>query len=113
MLKHFTLDDFACPCCGESKMNIDTVLRLDKARMIADTPFKINSGYRCPKHNKEVGSTSDNHPSGHGSDIEAKTNRKRIKILSGLIKAGFKRIGIHKTFIHADDMDKVESCWLY
>lgn len=94
-------------------MNIDTVLRFDKARMIADTPFKINSGYRCPKHNKEVGSTSDNHPSGHGSDIEAKTNRKRIKILTGLIKAGFKRIGIHKTFIHADDMDKVESCWLY
>ena len=113
MLKYFTLDEFACLCCGESKMNIDTVLRFDKARMIADTPFKMNSGYRCKKHNLEVGSTSENHPSGHAGDIECTENWQRIKILTGLIKAGFTRIGIHKTFIHADDMDKVESCWLY
>ena len=113
MLKHFTMDEFACPCCGESQMNIDTLLRFDKARMIADIPFKINSGYRCKKHNLEVGSTSENHPSGHAGDVDCQTGQQRIKILTGLIKAGFKRIGIRKDFIHADDMDKVESCWLY
>ena len=113
MLKYFTIDEFACPCCGECQMNIDTLLRFDKARMIANTPFKINSGYRCKKHNLEVGSTSENHPSGHAGDVDCQTGQQRIKILTGLIKAGFKRIGIHKTFIHADDMDKVESCWLY
>jgi len=113
MLKHFHISEFACPCCGECQMNIDTLLRFDKARMIADTPFKMNSGYRCRKHNLEVGSTSENHPSGHAGDIECTESWQRIRILIGLIKAGFKRIGIHKTFIHADDMDKVESCWLY
>ncbi len=113
MFKYFNLDEFACPCCGKSQMNLDFVMRLDRARMIANTPFRINSGYRCPKHNAAVGSTSENHPSGHGSDIDCANNAKRIAMLTGLIKAGFKRIGIAKTFIHADDMDKVESCWLY
>jgi len=94
-------------------MNLDFVLRLDKARMIADVPFKINSGYRCPKHNLAVGSTSENHTSGHAADIGCTAGTERIYILRGLIMAGFKRIGIRKDFIHVDDMDKVESCWLY
>ena len=118
MFKYFTMNEFACPCCGESQMNIDTLLRFDKARMIAGIPFKINSGYRCPEYNQnfknpKTGKASKNHPSGHGGDIDCKTGPQRIKILTGLIKAGFKRIGIRKDFIHADDMDKVESCWLY
>lgn len=113
MLKHFHISEFACPCCGECQMNIDFLLRLDKARMIADTPFKINSGYRCPKHNKEVGSTSENHTSGHAVDIKCTYGIKRGKMLRGLYLAGFKRVGIRKDFLHTDDMDKAESCWLY
>lgn len=115
MLKYFDLyeDGMFCPCCGKSLMNIDFLLRLDKARMIADTPFKINSGYRCRKHNLEVGSTSNNHPSGHAVDIKCLHSTKRGKMLRGLYKAGFKRVGIRKDFLHVDDLDKVESCWLY
>ena len=114
MFKYFTLDEFACSCpCGESKMNLDFIARLDKARGISDISYKVNSGYRCSKHNKEIGSMSENHPSGHGADIECLTNSKRIRMLVGLIMAGFTRIGIRKDFIHVDDMDKVESCWLY
>lgn len=113
MFKYFTLDEFACPCCGRSEMNLDFVMRLDKARMISNTGYKINSGCRCEKHNTEVGSTSENHTSGHGADIKARDNHKRGKILRGLYRAGFNRVGIRKDFIHVDDMDKVESCWLY
>lgn len=113
MLNHFNINEFACACCGQSKMNMDFLLRLDKARAIADVPFNINSGYRCPKHNLAIGSTSKNHTSGHAADIDCTNGPKRIRILCGLIKAGFKRIGIRKDFIHVDDMDKVESCWIY
>lgn len=113
MLKHFKMNEFVCRCCGECNMDMDFLLRLDKARMIADTPFNINSGYRCRKYNLEVGSTSENHPSGHAADIECLTSQKRIKMLRGLILAGFNRIGIRKDFIHADDMDKAQSSWLY
>ena len=113
MFKYFTLFEFACPCCSKSQMDLDFVMKLDKARMIANTPFKINSGYRCHNHNMEVRSTSLNHPSGHAADINCTEGPKRGKILKGLYKAGFTRVGIRKDFIHVDDMDNVESCWLY
>jgi len=119
VFKYFTLDEFACKCCGRSEMNIDFVLKLDKARMISGVPYKVNSGYRCPKHNEnfknpKTGKPSNNHPSGHSSDVKAENGPTRGKILKGLYKAGFTRIGIRKDFIHVDDMsDKSESCWLY
>jgi len=35
-------------------------------------------------------------------DIQARTSYYRFKIVYGLIKAGFTRILIYKTFVHAD-----------
>ncbi len=113
MVRYFTTHEFDCPCCGESKMDIAFVMKLDNARGEAGTPFVITSGYRCVKHNLELGSTSKNHTSGHAADIACTEGQKRIKILRGLIVAGFKRIGMRKDFIHVDDTDYVDSCWLY
>ena len=113
MLKHFALSEFACSCCGRVHMDQGFLLKLDKARGKAGVPFNINSGYRCPTHNREIGSTSENHTSGHAVDIGCTGGPERICILRGLIAVGFRRIGIRKDFIHVDDMDKVESCWLY
>ena len=106
-------DEFKCPCCD--KLILDSMFfgMMSRAREIADTPFHINSGYRCEKHNAEVGSTSKNHPSGRAADIRATDGPTRGKILKGLYCAGFRRIGIGKTYIHADSMDDVESTWLY
>jgi uncharacterized protein YcbK (DUF882 family) len=113
-LNNFTLDEFTCKCgCGRNNMDKDFLKRLDLARDLAGVPFSINSGCRCPEHNNCVGSTSINHVEGKAADIKATDGHTRIKILEGLIKAGFKRIGIHKTFIHADSMDQPESLWLY
>jgi uncharacterized protein YcbK (DUF882 family) len=87
--------------------------QIDNARDYAGTPFTINSGFRCPKHNEAVGSTSENHTSGKAADIACISGPERIKIVQGLIRAGFRRIGIGKTFIHADSRDDIESIWLY
>jgi len=106
MNEYFSIKEFDCPCCGKNYMKVDFLDQLTNARIIADTPFPINSGYRCPKHNKEVGSTSQNHPQGRAADIKCANNQKRLKILTGLIKAGFTRIEIHRTFIHVDNMPK-------
>lgn len=107
------IDELRCPCCG--KVEIDSIFfaRLRRARTMADVPFIINSGYRCPKHNAEVGSTSKNHTSGKAADLKVSGGPTRGKILFGLYTAGFKRVGISKTFIHCDTSDDVESCWLY
>ena len=108
-----TIDELKCPCCGKKDIDLHFLWRLRLARDLANTPFNINSGVRCQRHNKEVGSTSRNHVEGHAADISATSGPVRGKILKGLYKAGFTRVGIHDTFIHVDDMDLVESCWLY
>ena len=111
-MKHFDNQEFACKCCGENKMDENFLKQLDVARELAGVPFFINSGYRCPLHNKEVGSTSANHTSGKAVDISCENSFVRTKILTALILAGFRRIGIAKTFIHVDSMDG-EALWLY
>ena len=113
-MKNFDIHEFDCKCgCNENKMDNKFLEKIDNARDIAGVPFIINSGYRCPKHNSKIGSTSDNHTKGVAADIKCTNGPTRIKILYGLIKAGFKRIGIHKKFIHADTNDKVDSAWVY
>jgi len=113
MSNKITMSELRCPCCGETCIDDAFFARLNLAREIACVPFVINSGYRCEKHNKEIGSTSRNHVDGKAADIRATHGPSRGKILNGLYQAGFKRIGIGKTFIHADTMESVESCWLY
>jgi len=119
---NFKEDEFYCPC-GEcdldfEDMDEDIVLDLDRARGYAEVPFKLNSTIRCMAHNlkPEVGgSKTSSHPKGLAADIECKTSYARYKIIYGLRKAGFNRIGIGKNFVHADkDPDKPkELMWVY
>ena len=112
-MNNFDLKEFNCPCCGGNEMKPVFLEMIDEARRLAGVPFGINSGYRCPKHNKEVGSSSANHTSGQASDIKCTDGPTRFKIVSALIKAGFRRIGVAKTFIHADCTDGPTSIWFY
>jgi uncharacterized protein YcbK (DUF882 family) len=115
-MRNFKITEFACKCCGEVHMEDSFLDMIDAARDIAGVPFKINSGYRCPTHNAAIGSTSENHPAGRAADISATESVTRMKILRGLVMAGFNRIGVHKQFLHADNMDKIGSplvCWFY
>jgi len=117
-MKYFKPSDFACKCgCGFNDMKPDFLSRLINAREFSGVPYVINSGCRCEQHNKDVGSTSQNHVIGRAVDIKAKDSRTRFKILRGLIKAGFTRIGIHEHFIHVDNMEvegsSPEVCWIY
>lgn len=111
-----------------SKMQSSTLTKLQEAREIsrqmakklhglhADCPYIINSGFRTPEHNeKEGGSSNSSHLKGHAVDIAAKSSRDRYLILMGLLQAGFHRIGIGNTFIHADDdyYKDARVIWLY
>ena len=111
----FNKKEFNCRCCATSNISANLVLKLDLARELADTPFIITSGYRCSKHNQEVGGVKDSaHVLGLAVDIAVPDNVARLHILRGLIIAGFRRIGIGKDFIHADiDKSKPNNLWLY
>lgn len=113
--KYFNDDEFACPCCGQNAIRFSLIRSLDKAREEAGIPFKINSGYRCAKHNKAVGgSETSSHLDGSAADISVDTSERRYKALQSLLKH-FPRVGIAKTFIHVDnDLTKPqEVSWVY
>lgn len=98
--------ELACPCCKVAFVNRAFLLRLNDARHLARVPFVITSGYRCEKHNKDVGgSLTSAHRLGLAVDIACPDSHTRYRIIIGLIGAGFKRIGIGKNFIHVDAAD--------
>ena len=114
-LKYFKLSEFDdAPGTGKN-MKKEFLTKLDKARAIADVPFKITSGYRSKETNKRVGGVStSSHLKGLAADISCKDSSTRQKIVNALIQAGFTRIGIADTFIHCDpDKDKQDAIWLY
>ena len=116
-LNYFSLSEFDCPGLPDSGKNMDInfVYKLEHARELAGIPFRITSGYRTKEHNKAVnGVPNSSHLIGVAADIAVSNGSERFIILNALIKAGFKRIGVAKTFIHCDtDDSKVDSVWTY
>lgn len=118
MKNYFTQSDFdkASPPCKMSDMNPSTIERFNRARDIAGIPFRVNSAYRTPAHERKQGRPGTSaHTTGHAMDIACTDGTARDTIVRALMRAGFTRIGIAKTFIHADDSpDKAQNViWLY
>ena len=116
-MKHFELSEFDSPDkVGSGENMLPSFLeKIDLARDISQVPYKINSGYRTKDHNQVInGSLTSSHLIGVACDIHCTDSHSRERIVYGLIKAGFTRIGIAKTFIHADtDSSKNPALWLY
>jgi zinc D-Ala-D-Ala carboxypeptidase len=115
-MKHFTIDEFKCPCCGEVHMQEVFLKTLDYARDLAEIPFVITSGYRCPKHNAKIGGQPNSaHTKGFAADIKCTNSKDRFTIVEAARQAGIKRIGIGENFIHLDiDPDKPQRVmWTY
>ena len=123
MLNYFNYNEFdspdeigsGMPKDKGGKMDKEFLFKLDEARMYAQTPFKITSGYRSEAHNKKVGGVKgSSHTKGVAVDIAVNSGLQRSTIVCALVKAGFTRLGIAKTFVHVDlDKEKQQSIWLY
>lgn len=89
--------------------------RLEYARAISQVPYILSSAYRSVEYELSKGRKgSSSHCKGCAVDIRCKNGTDRVLILSGLLTAGFRRIGIAKTYIHVDyDSDKTDAIWLY
>ena len=100
--KNFSKKEMQCPCCGECDMNLEFMVALQSIRTRCGFGFKVNSAYRCAKHNAKVSNnTRGQHATGHAVDIHATDRYKRFKILQAAIDNGyFKDIAIAKGFIH-------------
>lgn len=108
MIDFFQPHEFRCRCgrCGKGAgdMSSRTLERLNVARWHAGVPFIINSAIRCRKHNTAVRGLADSaHLSGHAVDIAASDSALRFRVVEGLLRAGFTRLGIYGWGVHADD----------
>lgn len=106
--KHFKESEFkkCVPSCSLQNMKQSTMNRLDTARDIAGIPFVLNSAFRTVEHEKRQGRAgTSSHTTGRAVDIRCNDDRNRFKIIDALLQSGFRRIGVAKTFIHADDSD--------
>ena len=84
--KNFTTNEMKCPCCKECDMNQEFMNNLQSLREICAFGFKINSAYRCEKHNSSVSkNTRGQHAQGLAVDISMKDRYKRFKLLKEAI----------------------------
>lgn len=114
MTKHFKKEEFDCPCCKRNNISPRLVAKIDQIREEIGKPIIVTSGYRCKKHNKEIGGAiSSKHLIGMAVDITTKDIQKdRFLIIEWAIILGIKGIGISKVFIHLDIRTQKEM-WLY
>ena len=104
-MKWFKEKEFACKCCGQlpplARENVKALVAviLDPVREKWGMPVVVNSGYRCPKHNKEVGGVKNSqHLKGEAADIHCEDN-ERLKQL--IIENGkFDQLIDYGTFLH-------------
>lgn len=116
--KYFIEDEFrkCSPTCSLQDMDPVTIKMLDTAREIAGIPFVLNSAYRSSAWDKRRGrSGTGAHTLGKAVDIRCDSIQNRFKIVNSLLEAGFNRIGISDSFIHADtsEVHFQNVIWLY
>jgi len=117
-LKYFKIEEFDSPDAPGSGNYMDEnfLVTLDEIREFAAVPFIINSGYRTPLHNAEVGGTENSaHLRGLAVDIKAFSGEIKFLIAKSALMHGVQRIGFGKSFIHLDADKSLPSprIWIY
>lgn len=91
------------PPCDLSDLHPELVDRLILAQKMCGEQFTITSGFRSQVYERSKGRKgSSSHCKGLAVDVSAINSHLRFKIVAALLYAGFPRLGIGKTFIHAD-----------
>lgn len=91
------------PSCSLQDMSQALMNRLDNARHQAGIPFVLSCAYRSAAWDRAKGRSGNSaHTRGLAVDIVCHTSANRYKVVDALLANGFRRIGIGKTFIHAD-----------
>lgn len=108
--RYFTRGEFACKgrgcCMGAAPVSEILVKALDTLRERVGGPLRVNSGFRCIRHNRRVGSSDKSqHPRGTAADIAlpAGYTVEQFKRLAETVPAfGAGGIGIYHWGLHLD-----------
>lgn len=107
---NFNVSEFACHgsgCCSTVQIDEQLVKYVQKIRDHFKAPVTINSGYRCPVHNKRIGgATNSYHSRGMAADIAVKGIAPK-EVAKYAESIGIRGIGLYETnrdgyFVHVD-----------
>lgn len=102
--EHFSIKEFTCKCgCGQYKYDPVLLAKMECLRAaIGNRPILVSSGYRCEKHNKNVGGAKNSyHMKGKACDIRVNGNMAELQKMADRIFSNG-GVGIYKTFVHVD-----------
>ena len=105
--KSYEFDCHGSGCCGITLIDDELVEYLQKIRDHFGKKIKITSGYRCPTHNKNIGSgTGSYHAKGKAVDIQVEDTEPR-EVAKYAESIGVLGIGLYETsndgfFVHID-----------
>jgi hypothetical protein len=103
--ENFTYAEFACNHCGklpDGGMDMALIDALEAIRAHYGAPITINSGYRCPTHNANVGgATNSQHLYGTAADIVV-AGISPAKVYADLDPVWQGGLGKYSTFTHCD-----------
>lgn len=108
---HFTLEEFACRCGCQGHLKPEIRASIERTAQMLEAvrsdagghAVHLNCGYRCPKHNAEVGGEPHSqHLVGKAADITIEGLRpadvQRIARRNPLVGG----VGYYSTFTHVD-----------
>ena len=104
-MKFFNEKEFACKCCGGlppfARENVEALVQnvLDPLRERYGKPIYVNSGYRCAKHNQEVGGVANSqHLRGEAADIRGEDLARLRQLI--IESRNFDQLIVYKNFLH-------------
>jgi uncharacterized protein YcbK (DUF882 family) len=105
LTRDFTCREFMCHCCGACRMQAQFMYALQTLRDLAGEPIHVISGYRCRRHNINIGGAEFSyHMKGMAADIIiAKHSISETVSLAHKVDA-FKHggIGQYRSWVHVD-----------
>lgn len=110
---HFHRTEFACKCgCGFDTVDVDTLDVLEAVRTHFNAPVIINSGCRCPDHNRRVGgASSSQHVLGRAADIRVQGVDPGDVYSWLATHYPSASLGRYKTFTHVDTRSNGPARW--
>lgn len=103
LTRNFYRKEFECKCnCGLDSIDPALVNMLQDSRDATALTYKIASGCRCEKHNKDIGGKPNSaHTRGKAADVVCVGSQMRYKMVKDLITR-FRRVEVCNEWIHVD-----------